>query len=122
MKKKYFEHWNWELDVGEEELFDVLSLPPSHAVVLYDYWGRIYRVEIHNLGRDVDRGEVFCYDYFYNSAGLIVEKRSLDINRNVDLIIKITYNSDGQRVNETCWQTGGDYPPTIAKARNPPPF
>ncbi len=49
MKKKYFERWNWELDLGEEELFDSDNLSPNHAVVLFDYWGRIYRVEEYTL-------------------------------------------------------------------------
>jgi hypothetical protein len=109
MTKKYFKYWNWEFDFGEIEISGP-ETDSRYAVAFYDYWKRLYRVELHNVVAEDDC--IFIYDYFCDDAGNIIEKRALEEDgTTVDLIIRITYDAHGKRSREHCWSAKDGGPP-----------
>lgn len=116
MNKVIFKSWNWELDFGEGELRLSDHIPAKFAIAMYDFWGRLYRVEDHEK-TDEDVEYVFIYDYFLNATGQIIEKRALDNEGNINLIVRIEYDLDGSRIEESCWSPTDNSPPAICRPK-----
>lgn len=106
---RFFAEWDWELDRGRTQL-DPKSLPPSHAVALYDWEDRLYRVSVTRDPRirpvpDAPSAEegVVVYDYFSDPSGRVLEKRSLDEKGNVALIVRYQRDERTNEIIETAW-------------------
>ena len=95
--RKFFRTWNWEYDIGEGEL-PAQPLPaPPYAVAYYDSRGRLYRAEILEPPSPGVEGELrFVYDYFCDDSGRVLEKRALDTNLVVALIVSFVYGQAGE--------------------------
>ena len=112
---KHFERWNWETDTGERPIPST-GLPKEHAVAHYDFLGRVFRVTVRAcdvIGQT--EPDTFRYDYFFDEAGMLVEKRSLDDKMNVSLIVRIAYDATGRRVSESAWHTKDDASAVVKK-------
>jgi hypothetical protein len=114
MTQKIFERWNWEFDYGENPIPDGISLPARHALALYDHHGRLYRV-VKRVKYLADRSdddpaafEELVYDYFCDRNGLVLQKRSLDEQGSVFVIVDIQYDLEKREVIETAsWPSDG---------------
>lgn len=103
-----FERWNWEYDYGVGRLPEGMHLPPAHAIAHYDHRGRLYRVTAQ-IKESTDRSDddpasfgTYVYEYFCDSEGRIIQKRSLDEKGSVFLIVDVEYDVNGQ-ITETAW-------------------
>ena len=129
MKKKFFKNWNWEKDFGEGLLSNDKPLPIAYAEVFYDYRGYVFRV-IHKtaicrnqciseepeiiteIPPDEVEIDVSVYDYFYDANGRILEKRSLDDDGSVFLIVHFEYENEGTKSAEIGWYPNRENTPT----------
>ena len=109
MIQKMFEFWNWELDKGERPISSDSVLPPRYAIAYYDYRGCLYRV-VKRVKERADGGDddpsayqVYVYDYFSTPNGRVLQKRSLNEDGSVFLIVDCEYNDKGDEVKETAW-------------------
>ena len=107
-----YRNWSWENDCGEEELPDIPETAESFAVVYRDDRGFPYRVVVHNPSdviRSIDRNddESFTYDYVYADDGSLIEKRSLDEDGDVFLIVRRVMDANGT-VRESAWYAKGE--------------
>jgi len=107
-----YRSWSWECDCGEEELPNIPETGESFAVVYRDDRGFPYRVVVHNPSdviRSIDRNcdEPFTYDYIYTDDGSLIEKRSLDENGDVFLIVRRVSDANGT-VRESAWYAKGE--------------
>ena len=113
MTMAIFERWNWENDRGEVPIQASQQLPALHAMVYFDYLGRLYRVKsiVSPTGhRTLAEGQVSCifvYDYFCDGHGRLLQKRSIDENGDVSLIVDFQYSDVDGTVSETPWSPGG---------------
>ncbi len=118
LTRRVFERWNWERDVGEGELTDTDGAS-SFAMALYDYFGRLVRVYVKNPSEcyrisddsEDETTENYCYDYFCDDSGRIVEKRSLDDDGGIFLIVRYNYDASRGVVTETAWSPESGSPP-----------
>jgi hypothetical protein len=112
MKRVLFSAWDWELDLGLNPLSEGVSLPTSYATASYDHLGRLYRVEIIEPKADAEKRtrqggtEVYFYDYFCDASGRVIQKRSLGVNSEVELIVDYEYDQANSQVTETAWWPG----------------
>ena len=120
MDKKHYRRWNWESDQPEGPLENDAPFPRSYATVHSDYWGRVFRVEVVNpndfqFESDNDDAveEKYIYDYFFDDSGQILEKRSLDVDGTVCLIVRFEYERDGRVVREIAWSPGQSIPSCV---------
>lgn len=109
MTQQRFEAWNWQFDYGERPMPADAPLPKQYAIASYDDKGRLYRVVKRESDRVV-RGEevpaafdVFVYDYFCDCDGRVLQKRSLDEQGDVFLIVDYEYNTEKGEVTESAW-------------------
>lgn len=122
MTEKRFQRWNWEFDFGEGPIPEEEPFPAIYAIVLYDRRGHPYRVVtrskllIDYSDDDPAAFDVFAYDYFCDADGKILQKRALDEQGGVSLIVDFEYDLEKRRVIETA------YDPTdgICKSINRP--
>lgn len=109
MTQKRFERWNWESDFGERPLPEDGPLPARYAIAFYDHRGRLYHVvqrvkELADLPDDDHAAfETYAYDYFCDANGRIIQKRSLDGQGSVFLIVDFEYDLDRKEVTQTAW-------------------
>lgn len=113
MKQLVFRKWDWEHDKGIGPITGQLPPPASHVAVLYDDRGLPYRVRVQNPDdlKSLDRvhdDRTYVYDYTYDDDGRVLEKRALDANYDVALIVRYQYVS-GKKTAEVGWspQKGG---------------
>jgi hypothetical protein len=112
MTQRRFEHWNWEFDYGERPIPEAALLPARYAIAYYDHRGRLYRVvqRVKELADHTDDDPAafgtYVYDYFCDSDGRILQKRSLDEQGSVFLIVDLEYDLDRKEVTETAWWPG----------------
>ena len=123
MTQRAYECWNWEFDFGEGPIPEGEPLPPSFAVAYYDYRGRLYRVA-QRAKELADRSDddpaafgTYLYDYFCDSDGRILQKRSLDGDGTVFLIVDFEYDVETNQVTETAWSPNDG---TCKSIRRPP--
>jgi hypothetical protein len=105
------------LDCGEQQIDENATLPNSYARVLLDWRGFPYRVVARNplefrLLNSAD-DEEYVYDYFYDDAGRILEKRSLDSNGNVEMIVRSEYDGEN-KIAEIGWAPNREEAPNRA--------
>jgi len=108
MKPILYERWDWEYDFGVNPLSEGRPLPASFAAAFYDRLGRLYRVEIHEPVASQEDGrrtgsEIYVYDYFCDAEGRVIQKRSLGLGYEVELIVDYEYDPNGSQVTETAW-------------------
>ena len=103
MRKQLFHQWNWEFDYGVEPIDEREQLPENHAVAYFDRLGRLYRVEVCGGSSANHPAGVFRYDYFCDERGRILQKRSLDDNNEVFVIVDFDYDDQKSYVTETAW-------------------
>ena len=114
MTQRVFERWNWETDCGESPLPADAPLPPTWAVAFYDRNGHLYRAisRVKLLADAPDNDprafNISYYDYYCNSDGRIIQKRALDDNRDVEVIVDFNYDLEHRQVTETAWWPGQD--------------
>ncbi len=118
MESLLFESWNRETDVGVGELDSSLPRPCSYAEVFLDWRALPYRVVVRNPRdmKSLDKvdDEVFVYDYYYNDERKIVEKRSLDGEGRVVVIVRSEYDSE-KKIAEVGWYPQSGKPPIRVK-------
>lgn len=114
MKISYFETWDWNLDQGDSPIDKTDCLPKSHAKVFVDWRELPYRVVVNNPSAirslNSPQDELFIYDYFYDDAGKVVEKRALDEAGDVLMIVRYEYEGE-RKVSEIGWSTKSNAPP-----------
>lgn len=109
MTQQVFERWNWEYDCGEHLLPLGGGLPSVWAIAYYDKSGTLYRAvsRVKLLpdasDDDPDAFTVSVYDYFCTSDGRVIQKRALDDNYDVALIVDFDYDLERNQVTETAW-------------------
>jgi hypothetical protein len=112
MTEKRFEKWNWEFDFGEHSIPAQGPLPARYAIASYDHRGRLYRVvqRVKELADypDDDSGAfgIYVFDYFCDDDGRILQKRSLDQQGSVFLIVDFEYDFDRKEITEIAWWPG----------------
>jgi hypothetical protein len=107
-----YRHWNWEFDYGEGELAVTEPSPRSYTDAHFDHRGRLVRAECH------DSAEQWCYEYFCDEAGRVLEKRSYDENGQLCVLVRIQYDLEAGVAIETAWSPGQ---PSTATASVPLP-
>ena len=118
MTQKRYERWNWDLDFGERPLPPDAQLPPAFAIAYYDRLNRLYRVveRVRRLANgdddDPNAYSVSVYHYFCSDDGRILQKRSIDDDGTVFLIVDIEYDLQKGEAIETAW-----HPPDGQAAR-----
>ncbi len=121
MKVVLFRKWDWNLDRGEGRLDEEAPPPSSHATAFLNWRGLPYRVVVKNpsdiRSLDSNEDESFTYDYYYDDDGKIVEKRALDEEGYVDLIVRYEYDGE-TRIAETGWSTRDGSPPKRIQCRS----
>lgn len=109
MTKRFYRNWNWEFDYGVDPLPEGTPLDARYAIAYYDHLDRLYRVDIWDapaVDGDTNQSGDFSlsrYDYFCDSKGHILQKRSLEDNGDVFLIVDLDYDDEQARVRETAW-------------------
>lgn len=121
MTTQIFEYWDWQKDIGVNPIAEGQPAPPVHATAHYDHEGKLFRVEVLSsptgrrgllVGEEPD---VSVYDYFCDSSGRILQKRSLGDTGEVTLIVDFEYGAD-RTVKETAWSPNGGPPKSIVRA------
>jgi hypothetical protein len=109
MNGRRFARWNWEFDFGEGELAAALPSPLEYAIALYDHRGRLYRVESRQrivadrADDDAEAYSAFAYEYFCDLSGRILQKRDVDEQGSVFLIVDFQYDVENDTIIETAW-------------------
>jgi hypothetical protein len=109
MTQRIFEHWNWRFDYGERPIPETEPLPARYAIAYYDHRNRLYRVvqRVKELADYPDDDPAafmtYVYDYFCDVNGRVIQKRSLDEQGSVFLIVDFEYDLDRREVTETAW-------------------
>lgn len=120
MSSLLFERWNWERDEGEVKVPEAGIRPASFAEVLLDWRGLPYRVIVKNppdfRSLDSMQDETFVYDYYYDDKGQVVEKRSLDEDGKIIVIVRYEYEGE-RKVAEVGWRTDAEHPPKRVRSR-----
>lgn len=109
MIQRRFPSWNWQRDFGEGPISNDEPLPARYAIAYYDHRGRLYRLvcrvkELADLSDDDPSAYgLYVYDYYCDFRGHILQKRSLDENGSIVLIIDYEYDVAKAQITEIAW-------------------
>jgi hypothetical protein len=126
MTERIFQAWNWEFDYGENPMPDGGSVPAIHAVAYYDDRDRLYRVEeqVSPSGfsalREGESPDRYCYEYYCDENGRILQKRSLGEHGEVAVIVDFRYDDQRGTVTETVWSPDGGFGRSIRRPYSHP--
>ena len=121
-----YESWNWEFDYGVNPIQEGQPKPSRHAIAFHDDRGSLFRVVLLDSGvsnaadaKQQKRSNIY-YDYFCDDSGRIVEKRSLDENFDLVVIVRYEYDTKRQVLTETAWYPeSSDAPQRITREWKP---
>lgn len=100
MRVDLYREWNWEFDFGVERIKSVEESPNKYAIAYYDNKERLFRVDC------VIEGQVSRYDYFCNERGRVIQKRALNDDGSVFIIVDLEYDDQREIVTEVGWCPG----------------
>lgn len=110
MSVRVYKSWDWEHDRAAGPIEEGERVPESRAIVHLDYRGLPYRVIVKNptniMPVEASGERTFVYDYFYGTDRRLLEKRSLDGQFQVVVIIRYDYDDAQRMVTETSWYPG----------------
>ncbi len=109
-RRRLYQRWDWERDIGVEELASQPGEDATYATVLLDDRELPYRVIVRNPDSPIrptvrKANEIYVYDYFYADNGTLLEKRALDDSGSVFLIVRRRVGDDGS-FTEYGWHPG----------------